>query len=1203
MAERMRQFNWSLSPLGTPSDWPASLRTLVALMLSSEQPMFIAWGPERVMLYNDPYSLLLQNRHPAALGSRFEAVWYDILVDIEPILKNALAGQSTHMNDIRLYLLRDGKMQECHFSFSYTPVRDDEGTIAGVFCACNETTDQVKAQHEQSLFFDVASDMLVIGNADLRFIKVSPACERILGWTQEEMMAQRWDTLVHPDDLERTRQEAAANFSGKEIFSFENRYRHKDGSYRWLSWRAKPFPELGIAYGAAVDITERKQSEERINNQFAELEAIYKTAPVGLCVLDTQFRWLRINEYLAQANGHSIEAHIGKSLRELLPDLAERLEPILYHVITTKQPALNVEVTGDASHGKEKSFWRASYFPLLDDNGQVIGVSVAAADMTNEAVIREELQESEQRFRDMADSINQMIWVTRPDGYHEYYNKRWYEYTGVPYGSTDGDAWNGMFHSEDQPRARERWQHSLVTGEPYEIEYRLRRADGVYRWVLGRAECVRDKQGNIVKWYGTCTDIHDHKEVEQKLLEAREDLEARVYQRTLELQQQQTFLKVLLENISDGIVACDAEGRLSLFNRASKNLHGLPQLPLPPEEWSSFYNLYRADGKTPLPQDEVPLWQAFDKGSVKEVEIIVAPQDGAPKHLMCNGQALFDDNGNKLGAVVSMHDITDSKKREEDLAQSRAFLRQIIDSVADPIFVKDREHRWIEGNRALWNLIGLPESQLIGKSDYDVFPKEQADAFWEGDELTFTQGTTVREEKIRNGEGEIRIISTKKVPFTLATGQQGLVGVIRDVTEQQEIEEELRQHRDNLQQLVEEQTRDLRAAKEAAEEANIAKSEFLANMSHEIRTPMNAVIGLANILAMSQPLTPKQKEFIRTLQLSADALLALINDLLDIAKIEARSVELEKIPFSLTRMMQEVISIMSVRAREKGLQFTLEGAPLEDNQYLGDPTRLRQIVMNLCSNAVKFTESGSIHIGLTCDPSDQPHHERICIKVTDTGIGIARDKIDTIFQKFMQADNSINRKYGGTGLGLAITKTLTEIMGGSIAVESEPGKGSTFTITLDLELVGKGNCSSETAKATTQKTDPAMPALPRILLVEDYAPNVLVAGTFLDQFGYAYDVVGNGLDAIDRIKQQAYFAVLMDVQMHGMNGLEATQYIRAWEKQQGKPRTPIIGMTAHALAGDRERCLSVGMDDYIPKPFNPDELRSLLNKIGEEGPG
>jgi len=351
---------------------------------------------------------------------------------------------------------------------------------------------------------------------------------------------------------------------------------------------------------------------------------------------------------------------------------------------------------------------------------------------------------------------------------------------------------------------------------------------------------------------------------------------------------------------------------------------------------------------------------------------------------------------------------------------------------------------------------------------------------------------------------------------------------------------------------------------------------------------------------MSSPLSEKQREYIRTLQLSADSLLSLINDLLDISKIETRNVTLEAIPFNLSQLIHEVVDVSSVQASQKNLAFKVEGHLQEPSVFIGDPARLRQIFMNLCSNAVKFTKQGSVIFAVIEGAADKKNNKWLTFEVKDTGIGIPADKLNTIFQKFVQADSSINRKYGGSGLGLAITKTLIEIMGGTIDVESAVGKGSVFRVSLPLKTSKKQTPANDhltLIDQTSRKTQTAQ--LGHILLVEDYDPNVLVAGTFLEGFGYSYDVASNGLQAVEKFQANQYTAVLMDVQMPEMNGLEATRSIRVFETENGKTRLPIIGMTAHALTGDREKCIDAGMDDYICKPFNANELRDKLKAYSQ----
>lgn len=394
--------------------------------------------------------------------------------------------------------------------------------------------------------------------------------------------------------------------------------------------------------------------------------------------------------------------------------------------------------------------------------------------------------------------------------------------------------------------------------------------------------------------------------------------------------------------------------------------------------------------------------------------------------------------------------------------------------------------------------------------------------------------------------------------------------------------------------------KEIRLAKETAEAGNRAKSEFLANMSHEIRTPMNAVIGLSHILAISPPLTEKQKEIIQTLRLSGETLLSLINDLLDFAKIEDGSITLEESQFNLIELVQKVFSIMAVQAKEKNLQLLFDSAAIQNIDFIGDSLRIQQIITNLISNAIKFTENGYVKIALSSNNADKPQVSLINISVEDSGIGIAPEMQQKIFNKFTQADASTTRKYGGTGLGLAICQGLANRMNGHIAVKSKIGEGFVFTLTLPLRYTSERHISKTSSHANEFSTNVSVRDLKNtILLVEDYPANILVASEMLDNFGYKYHVAQSGPEALSKFQNQKYLVILMDIQIPGMDGIETTRRIRAMEAARGQERTPIIAMTAFALSGDKEKFMQSGMDDYIPKPFDPKVLQMKIQKFAD----
>ncbi|MDD2741407.1 MAG: ATP-binding protein, partial [Rhodocyclaceae bacterium] len=511
-------------------------------------------------------------------------------------------------------------------------------------------------------------------------------------------------------------------------------------------------------------------------------------------------------------------------------------------------------------------------------------------------------------------------------------------------------------------------------------------------------------------------------------------------------------------------------------------------------------------------------------------------------------------------------------------------------------YLFDASGRFVRWNKHFNEITGYSDDELATMHGPDFFSGLDQVRIAAAMEETFRDGTTSIEALFqdRYGQGIPYLFSGTRM---VIDGGAYLLGVGIDISERKQAEAELKQHRDHLEELVTNRTQELALAKEAAETANVAKSAFLANMSHEIRTPLNAITGMAYILRRSG-LTPQQADKLDKIEGAGNHLLEIINAVLDLSKIEAGKFTLDDAPIHIEAMLGNITSMLGEKARSKGLRFFTETESLPHNLH-GDPTRLQQALLNYAANALKFTETGHIILRVK-EVSQTDTSATLRFEVEDSGIGIAPDALSKLFAAFEQADNTTTRKYGGTGLGLAITKKIAEVMGGAAGVSSAEGKGSTFWFTAVLR---KGQYSVEnTAEAGADSAEKAIQrkyAGKRILLAEDEPTNREIAQMLLEEVGLIVDLAENGREAVAKAHAANYAAILMDMQMPVLDGLDATRQIRQLPECE---TTPILAMTANAFAENKDQCFAAGMDDFIAKPVIPELLyESLLKWLEKPG--
>ena len=992
---------------------------------------------------------------------------------------------------------------------------------------------------------------------------ISPRCRDVLEVGAESLLTDldRFWTLIHPDDQAQIRQNTAESAQSLQPWCLEFRILTPSGLLKWIRAFAQPELQLNgdvIWDGLMVEITESKRANTALQASEAKLRSILENTPSLISLIDRRGTTLFINRSLS---GRSATTLIGCNLSDYLtPDPPDPLNAALSAVFergeSSQFEAIGIGKTQSTAH------YEVYVAPICSAKA-IESAIVIAVDITVRKQAETALQQRESQLRLALEAGKIVCWEhdlaaqqVATIGQHKAADQ-WLPATWQ--GSEA--AYFELIHPADRERVQQNLQASLASLNEFEDLHRLNFPRQAV-WVLTKGKIFADATGRRNRMVGVSINISERRQTE------------------IALQASEIRFRAIFEQAAVGIMQTTLSGQFLQMNQRFCELLGYSQPEL----------LQRSLSEITHPGDRLAAGEQMQhliSGSQSSISLEqrYLCRDGQVRWVHLTGSLVQDALHRRQCFLGIVEDIQERKQVEASLIAQQAFLRNVINAVSSSIFVKDATGQFLTANQATANIYGTSVEELEGKSDLDFnADKAQVEEFWRINQQVIKSGQSVvlPAQSIRNFRGEYRWYRTTISPFIDPANRiQGIIGVASDITDLKQAEDALRQ------------------AKEAAEAANLAKSQFLANMSHELRTPLNSILGFAQLLSHEVTLAQEQRDQLGIILRSGEHLLELINDVLEMSKIDAGRITFNVTSFDLYQLLDNIQIMMQMRATAKSLSLMFDRAADLPQHIQTDESKLRQVLLNLLGNAIKFTAVGWVMLSVRAEPEPSADCFMLAFAVEDSGPGIAASELDSLFHPFIQTEAG-RQSQEGTGLGLAISRRFVELMGGSIGVRSAEGEGARFEFQIPARIMPSERAASPILLPVSRL---AQPSNYRILVAEDQITNRKLAVRLLSKLGFEVQEAVNGQEAVALWQQWSPHLILMDMRMPLMNGYEATRQIRRFEGSsspsdcvaaKASSPTAIIALTASAFEEERSQIFASGCDGYVPKPFKAEQLLATV---------